>query len=207
MTKDRARGAVRRYFVTHKTRKGRGREPRIETTPGDSSRPTRQAAAGAAKRAGASSKKRAAPIAIHWDGVTRFAPDAEVRRAARAARKLGRREDLGLSVVFVSDARLARLHAQHLGDPARTDVITFDLEDDLGGPGGEIYASAPCARRTARARRVSARRELCLYVVHGVLHLCGHDDHLRADRERMRTAEARVMRALGWRDDPNPHDA
>jgi rRNA maturation RNase YbeY len=191
VTKGRARGAARRYFVTHKTRTGRGRAPRIETARGS----------------GARSKQVSAPIAIHWDGVSRFAPDAEVRRAVRAARKLGRREDLGLSVVFVSDARLARLHAQHLGDRSRTDVITFDLSDDLGGPGGEIYVSAPCARRTARARGVSARRELCLYVVHGVLHLCGHDDHEHADRARMRAAEARVMRASGWKHDPNPHDA
>jgi probable rRNA maturation factor len=191
VTKDRARGAARRYFVTHKTRTGRGRAPRTETSRASTAR----------------SKKVSAPISIHWDGVIRFAPDAEVRRAVRAARKLGRREDLGLSVVFVSDARLARLHAQHLGDPTHTDVITFDLSDDLGGPGGEIYVSAPCARRTAHERGVSARRELCLYVVHGVLHLCGHDDHERADRTRMRAAEARVMRASGWKDDPNPHDA
>jgi rRNA maturation RNase YbeY len=207
VTKDRAHHAVRRYFVTHKTRVGRGRAPRVETATNRSANAARSRSTAASKRAGARSKARAAPIAIHWDGVTRFAPDAEVRRAVRAARKLGRREDLWLSVVFVSDARLARLHAQHLGDPARTDVITFDLSDDLGGPGGEIYVSAPCARRTARKRGVVARRELCLYVVHGVLHLCGYDDHERADRARMRVAEARVMRASGWKDDPNPHDA
>jgi probable rRNA maturation factor len=86
-------------------------------------------------------------------------------------------------------------------------VITFDLSDDLDGVGGEIYVSAPCARKTARARGVAVRRELSLYVVHGVLHLCGYDDSTRADRARMRAAETRVMRALGWKDDPNPHDA
>jgi rRNA maturation RNase YbeY len=191
VTQDRARGAARRYFVSHKKRTGRGRAPRTNT----------------ARKARARAKKSAAPIAIHWQGVAPFAPDSKVKNAVRAARKLGRREDLGLSVVFVSDARLARLHAQHMGDPTHTDVITFDLDDELGGPGGEIYVSAPCARRTARARGVDARRELCLYVVHGVLHLCGYDDHAREDRARMRVAEARVMRALGWKDDPNPHDA
>jgi probable rRNA maturation factor len=139
--------------------------------------------------------------------VVRWVPDAAVRSAVRAARKHGGREDLGLSVVFVNDAHLARLHARHLGDPSRTDVITFDLSDDLGGPGGEIYASAPCARRRARARGVPARRELLLYVVHGVLHLCGFDDRTRAERARMRAAETHVMRALGWSDDVNPHDA
>jgi rRNA maturation RNase YbeY len=193
--KGRARRAVRRYFVTHKRRDGRGRQPRVEAP----ARPTKSGALRA--------KKSAAPVEVAWDGVRRFAPDQEVRRAARAARKFGKREDLGLSVVFVSEARLAGLHARHLGDPTHTDVITFDLSDDLDGVGGEIYVSAPCARKTARERGVAARRELSLYVVHGVLHLCGYDDRTRDDRARMRAAETRVMRALGWKDDPNPHDA
>ena len=195
MTKARARRAVRRYFVTHRERDGRGRAPRIEL-------PAKSKRAGSAR-----SRKQPARIGIAWDGVRRFAPDAEVRRAAQAARKFGKRADLELSVVFVSDAALARVHARHLGDPTHTDVITFDLGDDLGGPGGEIYVSAPCARRTARARGVAASRELALYIVHGVLHLCGYDDHTREDRARMRAAETRVMRTLGWKDDPNPHDA
>ncbi len=195
MTKGRAHRAVRRYFVTHKRRDGRGRQPRIEPS------------AGSKKSRAVRSKGLSAAVEIAWDGIRRFAPDDEVRRAARAARKFGKRADLGLSVVFVSDAGLARLHARHLGDPTHTDVITFDLGDDLGGPGGEIYVSAACARKTARKRSVAARRELSLYVVHGVLHLCGYDDRTRDDRVRMRAAETRVMRTLGWEDDPNPHDA
>jgi rRNA maturation RNase YbeY len=195
VTKDRAHRAVRRYFVTHKRRDGRGRQPRVEPS-------ARSKKSGAAR-----AHKQAAAVEIAWDGIRRFAPDAEVRRAAQAARKFGKRTDLGLSVVFVSDAGLARLHARHLGDSTHTDVITFDLGDELGGVGGEIYVSAPCARKTARERGVAARRELALYVVHGVLHLCGYDDHARDDRVRMRAAETRVMRALGWSDDPNPHDA
>jgi probable rRNA maturation factor len=143
---------------------------------------------------------------VSWDGVARLAPDVEVRAAARAARNYGRRRDLGLSIVFVSDASLARLHARHLGDKSRTDVITFDLSDDLDGAAGEIYVSAQRARSVARARGVPARRELALYVVHGVLHLCGYDDRSRADRARMRDAEARVLRGLGWSDDTLPHD-
>jgi rRNA maturation RNase YbeY len=154
-----------------------------------------------------SKKPSAGRIEVSWDRVARIESDAEVRRAVRAARKLGRREDLGLSVVFVSDAQLARLHARHMGDPSHTDVITFDLSDDLAGPAGEIYASVERARKVARARGVPARRELALYVVHGVLHLCGYDDRSRADQTRMRAAEARVLRSLGWSDDTLPHHA
>jgi rRNA maturation RNase YbeY len=146
-------------------------------------------------------------IRISWDRVTPFAPDAELRRAADLARKHGGRTDLELSIVLVGDARLARLHAVHMGDPSPTDVITFDLSDEITGPSGEIYASAVRARDVARARGVPKRRELALYVVHGVLHLCGFDDRARADRARMRAAEAHVMRALGWSDDTLAHDA
>ena len=48
--------------------------------------------------------------------------------------------------------------------------------------------------------------ELVLYVVHGVLHLCGFDDHDPADRARMRDAEARVLEHLGFERDVLEHE-
>ena len=42
--------------------------------------------------------------------------------------------------------------------------------------------------------------------MHGALHLCGHDDDDKEDRERMRGAEQTVLRSLGYPDDPLPHD-
>jgi probable rRNA maturation factor len=151
--------------------------------------------------------RKSGRIVVAWDSVIPFASDAELRRAASAARKHAGCEDLQLSIVLCGDARLARLHALHLGDPSTTDVITFDLSDEVTGPAGEIYASAVRARNVARDRGVPKRRELALYVVHGVLHLCGHDDRSRADRTRMRAAETKVLRGLGWSDDTLPHDA
>ena len=80
MTKDRAHRAVRRYFVTHKRRDGRGRQPRVEPS-------ARSKKSGAAR-----AHKQAAAVEIAWDGIRRFATDAEVRRAAQAARKFGKRD-------------------------------------------------------------------------------------------------------------------
>jgi probable rRNA maturation factor len=145
-------------------------------------------------------------VQVAWVGVRPFLSDAAVKRAVALARAHGKRPDLSASVVFVSDRALARLHARSLGDATRTDVITFDLSDELGGPLVEIYASAERARAVAARRSVEKERELSLYVVHGVLHVCGFDDHEPADRARMRRAETTVLTRLGFAADRAPHD-
>jgi len=60
-----------------------------------------------------------------------------------------------------------------------------------------VVASAETAQREGRARAIDPRDELLLYVVHGVLHLLGFDDHAPGDRRRMRAAERRALRAAG----------
>jgi len=149
-------------------------------------------------------RARGSQVQIAWRVRGRLLADARVREILRAALEFGRRPELGLSVVFVGDAALARLHGRWLGDRRATDVISFDLSDEHSEV-GELYVSATCARRVAAARGVAAGRELALYLVHGALHLCGYDDRLPRARARMRRAEARVLRALGYADDPLPH--
>ncbi len=100
-----------------------------------------------------------------------------------------------LSIAFLTDAALARLHASFLGDPSATDVITF-----AGTPAfrhaGEICVSADAAFSFAAGHRRGFSEELALYVVHGWLHLAGHDDRQAASRRRMRAAEARALSLL-----------
>lgn len=145
------------------------------------------------------------PVRVARERTCRELSDAAVRRAVRAALDHGGRPELAVDVVLVGDRALAKLHARFLDDPTPTDVIAFELGDDDGGPDAEIYASVDCARARAKERGVAAARELALYLVHGALHLCGHDDHASRARARMRAAELRVMRALGYPDDPLPH--
>lgn len=100
-----------------------------------------------------------------------------------------------LSIAFLTDDALARLHADFLQDPSTTDVITFEAQPALGSA-GEICVSADTARAYARDHGRDFSEELTLYVVHGWLHLAGYDD-LRPDRKRrMRSAEARAMTLL-----------
>ncbi|HUR26649.1 MAG TPA: rRNA maturation RNase YbeY, partial [Planctomycetota bacterium] len=58
----------------------------------------------------------------------------------------------------------------------------------------------------ARAQRSSVERELALYIVHGCLHLCGHDDRAARARRKMRVAERCVLAELGFEDDPTPFE-
>lgn len=100
-----------------------------------------------------------------------------------------------LSVVFLTDAALARLHADFLDDPTTTDVITFAGDPRLGAA-GEICVSVDTAAAYARRHRRDFSSELTLYVVHGWLHLAGYDDLVPAKKRAMRRAEARAMRVL-----------
>jgi probable rRNA maturation factor len=91
-------------------------------------------------------------------------------------------------VVLISDRRMAQLHQRFLGQTGPTDVITFEH--------GEIFISVETARRNARRFGNSFRRELELYIVHGLLHLCGFDDSNRRAARKMRVAESRVISAV-----------
>jgi probable rRNA maturation factor len=136
------------------------------------------------------------PVTVDWQVRPRLATDAQLAAAAEAALAHGGRAGVELGLVLVDDAALCALHERWMGDPSPTDVLSFDLGAELGGPAGEVYVSVDCARRVARERELDPVGELLLYVVHGVLHLCGYDDREPADRRRMRAAERKVLAHL-----------
>lgn len=100
-----------------------------------------------------------------------------------------------LSLVLLTDAALAKLHADFLADPTTTDVITFEGNAALG-VAGEICVSADTAAAFAKKHRRDFSAELTLYLVHGWLHLAGYDDLVPAKKRVMRRAEARAMALL-----------
>ncbi|MDM8008482.1 MAG: rRNA maturation RNase YbeY [Phycisphaerae bacterium] len=121
---------------------------------------------------------------------------ARIIRAVRTA--LGDRPCRNLTVVVVDDAQIARLHKQFMADPSSTDVLTFDLRDDLAnGPiDAEIVLSAETAERQARRYRTEPGRELLRYAIHGTLHLVGFDDHSPDERKRMQKEEHRILATM-----------
>ena len=94
----------------------------------------------------------------------------EVLRAERV-------RDASISIAFVTDRRIAALNWQHLGHRGPTDVIAFGFAPTHEGAprSGDIYIAPGVARRNALAERKGVREELLRLVVHGVLHVLGHD--------------------------------
>lgn len=118
----------------------------------------------------------------------RLVPGA-ARLAARAARLAG-----GAGVVMLdSDLAVRRLNARHRGRNKPTNVLTFE--------GGDIVLALGVVRREARAARRRPAHHLAHLVVHGALHLQGHDHDRPGDARRMELAEARLLHRLGV---PNP---
>ena len=94
---------------------------------------------------------------------------------------------------------MAQLHEQFMGVRGPTDVLTFPLEKDEAGNvvAGEVVVCVPEARRQARARGVAVERELLLYALHGMLHLCGYDDRTARAFRTMHRTEDRILTQLG----------
>ncbi|PYK90809.1 MAG: rRNA maturation RNase YbeY [Verrucomicrobia bacterium] len=113
------------------------------------------------------------------------------RKAAELCLRLPRRKksDLAqlreISVLIVSDRKIASLHRQFMNESGPTDVITFQH--------GEIFVGAESARRNARRFGNAFERELRLYVVHGLLHLHGFDDRNAASARRMQVVQRKIL--------------
>ncbi len=107
-------------------------------------------------------------------------------------------EYASISIALVDDATIRVINRRHLAHDWPTDVISFDLSE----PGdrsltGELVVSTEMAAATARDVGVDPRSELALYIVHGLLHLCGLDDQEIDDAAVMRRRENELLQAEG----------
>ena len=100
--------------------------------------------------------------------------------------------DLEVSLLLTDEREIAQIHHRHLGRRSGTDVLSFDLDGRA-----EVVVSVERARRQARRMGHTIRAETALYIVHGILHLCGYDDKAPESRRRMRAAEQRILTSLG----------
>lgn len=104
-----------------------------------------------------------------------------------------------ISIAIVNDDRMHALNRQYLQHDYPTDVLSFVLEYDETSKSldGEIIASADYAAREAPRYGWTANDELLLYVIHGCLHLIGHDDQTPEGLAAMRAAESKYLAKLG----------
>ena len=115
-----------------------------------------------------------------------------------------------ISVALIDDSAIHRVNRDHLDHDFPTDVISFLFEEEivggesdspLRGAGkrieGEVLVSGDTAVREAAKFGWSAEDELALYLVHGLLHLCGYDDLTEEEQPIMRNQERAVLALWG----------
>ncbi len=90
-----------------------------------------------------------------------------------------------VEISFITDEAIARVHAEFLEDPTPTDVITFAH--------GEILISTETAVRQAADYGQDPVRETALYLIHGLLHLNGHEDESEEGFARMKELQEGIL--------------
>jgi probable rRNA maturation factor len=114
------------------------------------------------------------------------------------------------SVEFVGERRMRALNAAHRGKDEVTDVLSFPLEGAGEGPGwavagaaagpprllGDVVVCARQALRQARADSLPPALELAVLLVHGTLHLLGHDHE--TDAGQMALRQAGLLELVDW---------
>ena len=108
--------------------------------------------------------------------------------------------DALISVAFVGRTAITRLNRDYLGHAGATDVISFGMGRETASmPAiGDIYICPEVAAGNARANGVTLREEISRLVVHGALHVAGHDhpdDETRTTSDMWRLQERIVAAA------------
>lgn len=98
------------------------------------------------------------------------------------------------SFVFCDNSFICRLNKEYFGKNFPTDVIAFNLNDDLDASYlGEVIVSVEEAVLTAKEIQVDWQRELLLYLIHGVLHLIGFTDQNPESRKKMEEKQSEIL--------------
>jgi len=134
--------------------------------------------------------------------------DVDVDRWTRLARAVLETEQRRgeLTLTFVDRDEIAELNAEHLGKTGPTDVLSFPLDDDEGTSAprgvpvllGDVVVCPAVAAEQAATHAGTLDDELALLVVHGVLHVLGHDHAEPDETATMRTRELDLLQQHHW---------
>jgi len=139
---------------------------------------------------------------IHIDNQQDFLETALLERAARLTLNLKfDSADPDITIVLTDDRQLHELNRDFLGIDSPTDVLSFPSDESDPETGadylGDILISIPRAREQAQAAGHPLEAEVQLLVVHGVLHLLGHDHAEAEEKALMWNEQAKVLERLG----------
>ncbi len=98
-----------------------------------------------------------------------------------------------LNYIFCSDQYLYKMNLQYLDHDTYTDIITFDNSEVESIIEGDIFISIERVIDNSKTLSVLFEDEIKRVIVHGLLHLCGYDDHSIEDKSEMRQLECKYI--------------
>jgi probable rRNA maturation factor len=101
-----------------------------------------------------------------------------------------------VNFIFCDDEFLLDINVKYLKHNTLTDIITFPDNEDTGILSGEIYISIPRVRENASIFGVDFDNELHRVMIHGILHLAGHSDSTKREKQEMRNLEDKALFVL-----------
>jgi probable rRNA maturation factor len=113
-----------------------------------------------------------------------------------------------LTILFVDEQTISDLHEVHMGDASPTDVLSFPLDaesaigdsiDDVPILLGDIVVCPAVAQRNAPEHAGSMIDEVALLIVHGTLHILGHDHAIPSEEQAMQSRERELLERHHWR--------
>jgi len=121
------------------------------------------------------------------------------RFSRRALRQLKLKSN-SANIAFITDAEIARLNKTYRKKNKPTDVLSFPAQNSGKHPNrgkflGDIAIAPAVARRYAKKNGRTLENEICILILHGILHLLGYDHE--TDRGQMDRIERKLRRKLG----------
>ena len=143
-------------------------------------------------------------VDVATSGVRSPVARATLATAVRAVLRAERVRNAMLSITLVDRATIARMNRTHVGHRGPTDVISFGFAraSNRDPVIGDVYIAPDVARANAREHGIGSREEIVRLVVHGTLHVLGHDhpdDTSRTASPMWRRQERLVRRLTGAR--------
>ena len=109
-------------------------------------------------------------------------------------------KDSEVSITLVDDKEIHRLNKQYRGMDKPTNVLSFELGDDVLL--GDIFISLDTVKREAKEAGISVEEHTAHMIVHGMLHLQGYDHIKDGEAKVMEGKEIKIMKTLGYK---NPY--
>jgi probable rRNA maturation factor len=142
-------------------------------------------------------------IAIHSPQEIVPIDRGRMREIARAVLEGEDVTEYEISLAFVDNVTIHRLNKQYLDHDEPTDVLSFPYSAaNAKKLEGELVLGVEVALEQAKERGHDVQAELALYVIHGLLHLCGYDDKSDKAEKAMRERERHYLKATGLPDLP-----